>query len=140
MAKLLKGCGLLVFALLACSILMAVVDLGGEPDVSEGTSGTTAPRATSAPRPTSGPALELLESSPTSKDYSRYIVGRVRNNSSRTYSYVQISFNLYDASGAQVGTAWTNITNLEAGGIWAFEALLFEDNVKTYKLAELTGW
>ena len=40
----------------------------------------------------------------------------------RISSYLQIEYNLYDADGAQIGTALANINNLKAGGTWKFEA------------------
>ena len=69
-----------------------------------------------------------------------YIVGGVKNNSDKTYGYVQVSFNLYDKSGNQIGTAMDNTNYLGPGKIWKFKALCFEDNFATYKLVDVTGW
>jgi len=49
-------------------------------------------------------------------------------------------FNLYNATGAQIGVATTSILNLEANGVWRFEAFCFEDNFKTAKFKKLTGY
>lgn len=68
------------------------------------------------------------------------IVGHVKNSSGKQYSYAQVTFNLYDKSGSQVGTALANINNLEAGGTWKFEAGVLQDSVKTAKLASVTGF
>ncbi len=85
--------------------------------------------------------LELLDWKITTGEYGNTtITGRVKNNKSRELSYAQIQFNLYDASGAQVGTAMANVNNLEPNGIWKFEAVCLEDNFKTAKFKELTGF
>lgn len=68
------------------------------------------------------------------------LVGMVRNNTDRNYRYVQIEFNLYDDNGIQVGTAFDNVTNLEAGGIWRFEAIVSEDTATRARLVRVTGW
>lgn len=70
-----------------------------------------------------------------------YIEGEIKNNTDKGYSYVQVTFNLYDANGAQLGTAVDNINNLEANGTWKYKAIgLTTDKVATYKFVEITGW
>ncbi|MCE5322107.1 FxLYD domain-containing protein [bacterium] len=94
----------------------------------------------------STPATE--DTSQTTKDLTlqdwsvegQSIKGVVKNNSNRTYSYVQIEFNVYDSSNAQIGSAMANINNLEPGGIWKFEAVALEDNVASAKFKDLSGW
>ena len=39
--------------------------------------------------------LEVLEHSVVHDGYLSYIVGKVKNNTNKTYSYVQVSINLY---------------------------------------------
>lgn len=56
------------------------------------------------------------------------IQGTLRNNSGRKYSYVEVRFNLYDKSGAQIGNTMANINNLEPYGTWKFEAPLPRDH------------
>ncbi len=68
------------------------------------------------------------------------IVGNVRNNTSRTMSYVQISYNLYDENGAQVGSTIANVNNLEPNGVWKFETMPVMSGFKTAKMTELTGF
>jgi hypothetical protein len=56
---------------------------------------------------------------------------------------VQISFNLYDKDGNQIGTAMDNINNLEPNGTWKFKAMgMDSDSNKAvkYKLAEISGF
>ena len=67
----------------------------------------------------------------------------IQNNTNKQYSYVQVTFNLYDADGAQIGTALANINNLEANGLWKFKAigsLGDGKSVASYKLMEITGF
>ncbi len=71
------------------------------------------------------------------------IEGTIKNNTDKQYSYVQVTFNLYDSDGAQIGTALANINNLEQNGLWKFKALgsLGDGkSVASYKLMEITGW
>lgn len=70
-----------------------------------------------------------------------YVIGGIRNNLDKQYSYVQVTFNLYNKDGAQIGTAMDNINNLEPNGIWKFKAIgIVGEMVDTYKLTDITGW
>lgn len=71
-----------------------------------------------------------------------YIKGTVKNNSGEECSYLQITYNLYDAEGNQIGTAMDNINNLEKDGTWKFSAMALsaEGEVASFKLAEITGF
>ena len=73
-------------------------------------------------------------------EFSSNIVGVVKNNTDKDYSYLQISFTLYDIDGNVVGSAFANVNNIKAGGTWRFEAMFFEDNAATWELDEITGW
>lgn len=77
-----------------------------------------------------------------SDSFSYYIEGSVKNNTDKAYSYVSITFNVYDADGAQLGTAYDNINNLEANGTWKFKAVKLSDadKVASYKLVEIKGY
>ena len=70
------------------------------------------------------------------------ISGTFTNNSDAEVSYVQVSYRLLDAEGAQIGTAYANTNNLPAGGTWKFEAMGFEplSSVASYELADVTGF
>jgi hypothetical protein len=72
--------------------------------------------------------------------YGGHITGTVRNNSGRAYRYAQITFTLYDASGAQVGTALANIANLEVGGRWKFRAGVLQPDARSCRLDKLSGF
>ena len=85
--------------------------------------------------------LQLIDSNVQSGDFgTKYIVGTIKNNGKRTYSYVQVTINLYDDDGAQVGSTLDNINNLEAGGTWRFKAMVFEPDATNYKIKEITGF
>ena len=68
-----------------------------------------------------------------------YISGIVKNNTNKKYSYIQITFALFDKDGNKVGTAMANENNIGAGETWKFKAIALED-FSTYKLDEITGW
>jgi hypothetical protein len=68
------------------------------------------------------------------------ITGTVVNRRNHKLNYAQISFNLYDASGAQIGSALANINGLEAGGRWNFTASTFGKDFHSYKFSELSGF
>lgn len=134
--------GLLVMLLCACVFLFSKLPSSTSVDTTPASGGTVVSptRARATARPTALPALVLVEHSTMVDSYVRYIVGTVKNNSKKTYSYVQIQFNLYDASGAQVGSTMANVNNLEPGGLWKFKALILEDATASYKLLDITGW
>ncbi len=86
--------------------------------------------------------LVLMRKSVSGKtgEFGGTISGIVENHRSRKLSYAQITFNLYDESGAQVGSAMANINGLEPGGKWKFEAVSFGTDFATYKFSDLTGF
>jgi hypothetical protein len=60
-------------------------------------------------------------------EFSSVITGVVKNNTNKTYDYLQISFTLYDANDNVVDTAFTNINNVKPGQTWKFEAMYFDE-------------
>lgn len=82
--------------------------------------------------------LEVSELEMTTDDFSTKITGKLTNNTDKTYSYVQLTFSLYDSEDALLGTALANVNNLEGGGVWKFEAIGIESNVASYKLTDIT--
>lgn len=87
-------------------------------------------------------AYAISDESMTGDDYSVTITGTFANNSDEEISYVQVSYRLLDADGAQIGTALANTNNLPADGSWKFEAVGLEgvDDVASFELAEVTGF
>lgn len=73
--------------------------------------------------------------------YDTYITGEIKNNTNKKYSYVGVTFILYDEDGAQIGTAVDNIFDLEPNGTWKFKATTLEyDKVSSFKLSNITSW
>jgi len=72
-------------------------------------------------------------------EFGTTIIGTVVNRRDRKLTYAQITFNLYDNSGAQVGTAMANINGLEPGGRWNFKAIGLGGGSSRYKFSELSG-
>lgn len=72
---------------------------------------------------------------------SCYIEGTIQNNTDKSYTYVEVRFNIYDAKGNQLGTAIDNINNLEPNATWKYKAIgLTTEKVHSYKFVEITGW
>lgn len=69
-----------------------------------------------------------------------YIEGTIKNNTDKEKSYVQVTFNLFDKDGNQLGTALANINDLKAGGTWKFKAMGMEKDIAKYELSEITGY
>ena len=86
--------------------------------------------------------FELIngELNAVNENYSSYIIGSLKNTTSKTYSYAQVTFNLYDADGAQIGTALDNINNWEPDGLWKFKAIILEQDVASYKLVNVQAF
>ena len=73
-----------------------------------------------------------------------YIEGKVKNNTSSDYTYVQVQFNVYDENGSIVGSCLDNINNLEGYGTWKIKAICTDAGdakaIKSYKLTGFTSW
>ncbi len=73
--------------------------------------------------------------------YSVDIKGALKNTGKRNYTYVSISFTLYDESGANIGQALANMNNLAAGETWKYKATsmgFFDEKPVKWKYAEIT--
>ena len=91
-------------------------------------------------RPKPKPDLELLESSGSSNDFSTSNTGRIRNNTSQKYTYVQVLFNVFDSNQNRVGTALSNINNLGPGEVWKFKAIYFGTGGERFNLNKIEGY
>ena len=83
----------------------------------------------------------------TTLDYNSYlgytleIKGKLKNTTSRKFSYVSVTFAIYDENGIQIGTAMDNMNYLQAGNIWSFKAIGWtDDEPASYKLVEVSAW
>ena len=70
----------------------------------------------------------------------RYITGIIENKSNKTYSYVQVEFNLYDENDFQIGSTLANINNFEPNGKWKFKAMIFEAEARKARLKGITSF
>jgi len=68
------------------------------------------------------------------------IEGVVRNISGKTFSYVQITYTIFDAQGNQIGTAIDTINNLGAGNTWRFSATFNLNNANRFVFSEISAW
>jgi hypothetical protein len=68
------------------------------------------------------------------------ITGIMVNRTGHTLSYAQISFNIYDTTGAQVESVHDNVNYLEARGQWRFSAGPVPEGRFRYKIADIKGW
>ena len=73
------------------------------------------------------------------KDLGLEVTGTVVNRRRKVLSYAQITFNIYDETGAQVGSALANINGLEPGSRWNFKAFCFTKGTG-YKFSKLSGY
>jgi len=118
--KAIKGC--LVLVVLAVAALWLIGTLTGGHDPAQ---------------PTATPAVTVLSWRWGSDEFGgRYIYGEAKNNADAALSYASVTFNLYDNSGARVGTAMDSVSNLDAEGTWKFKAGVLQDSATK---AELQG-
>lgn len=75
-----------------------------------------------------------------SSEYSSHIVGVIRNTTEKTFSYVSISFALYDADGNQIGSASDSISDFVGGNTWKFEAFVDDDSATRFSFKDITVW
>lgn len=70
-----------------------------------------------------------------------YIEGIIKNNSGKKYKNPEITFNLYDSDGNQIGTAIANSSTFDGYGKWKFKAIGLGANgdVDSYELSEISG-
>jgi len=96
--------------------------------------------ASAVPVPQGG--LELIDTPKAVTNEYGYmeITGRVKNTSSKTYSYAQITFIVANNAGEQVGSAMANVNNVEAGATWKFRAVSLATGGTKFKLGKISGW
>ena len=75
--------------------------------------------------------------------YSVEITGKLKNTTNKEFSYVSVTFALYDADGNQIETALDNMNYLQAGATWSFKATVIgwtDVEPKSYKLVEVSAF
>lgn len=71
------------------------------------------------------------------------ISGTIVNGSDTDYDYAQITFGLYsgrNATGSNVGNAIDNISGLESGQRWGFEAVGTADDSSSFDIDDTTAY
>jgi len=88
------------------------------------------------------PDLELVgETKGVNNGYSLNIEGTIKNNTIMKYSYVQVTFGIYDNAGNKIGTAIDNINHLDKKEVWKFHAIgIVSGTGLKYKLDEISGF
>ncbi len=87
-------------------------------------------------------SLGLIIDKETHSKVSSYlttITGVIQNVSQKDYSYVQVSFSVYDEAGRKLGDAWGNVAGLKSGESWKYEAS-YLGSCSTYKLTEVSAY
>lgn len=70
-----------------------------------------------------------------------YIRGTAENFSETDYNYVQLTFEIYDSSGAKIADGLANTSGLSSGQRWRFEALATSaEDADSYSLADITAY
>ena len=138
-----KGVGKIVLIVVVVLVVIgAIGSMGGKGGTDQAPASDEAQTSEQQPVEQTEPYTISDEQLDTSNGYAVYINGTLTNNTDNEASYIQVEYNLYDADGAQVGTALANTSNLKAGGTWKFEAIgtAAPDEVASYELADVTGF
>ena len=138
-----KGIGKIVLiVVVAIVVIGAIGSMGGKGGTDQAPAGEEAQTSEQQPAEETEPYTISDEQLDTSNQFAVYINGTLTNNTENEASYIQVEYNLYDADGAQVGTALANTNNLKAGGTWKFEAVgtAAPDEVASYELVDVTGF
>lgn len=70
-----------------------------------------------------------------------YIRGTAINKSDQDYSYVQLSWGIYDSSGAKVGDGLANISGLKSEQSWRFKAIAAGvENPDSYDISNIAAY
>ncbi len=135
--------------LIVIAVIAVIAIIGGAMSGGSGNSGSTSSGSSSTDSSSSNKTEQAKEkytvseeAADTSNMFSYSVTGKLTNNTDKKVSYVQVTYILKDADGAQVGTALANTNDLAAGGVWKFSALgsVSPDKVASFELSEVTGF
>ena len=99
--------------------------------------------------PSSSSRYEFVGELDMSVDYNSYfgysakIKGKLKNTSSIKFSYVSVTFAIYDKDGNQIETALDNMNYLQPGNTWTFDATMLgwtKIEPKSCKLVNVEAW
>lgn len=124
------------------SMYSAAIDDATKGVVSTSDGSAASSTATANANEESADKYAIADEELTGDAYTTKITGVFTNTSGEKLSYVSVSYNLFDADGNQVDTAYANTSNLDAGGTWKFEATALSgtDKVASFKLGDVTGF
>nr|WP_231959035.1 FxLYD domain-containing protein [Olsenella timonensis] len=112
-----RGVGKIVLiVVVALVVIGAIGSMGGNGGANQAPAGDETQTSEQQPAEQTEPYTISDEQLDTSNGFAVYINGTLTNNTENEVSYIQVEYNLYDADGAQVGTALANTNNLKAGG------------------------
>lgn len=84
--------------------------------------------------------FKLIEMKSESDSFAKYVVGTIENISNDTIGYAQVEINVYDSSGAVIGSTLANINNIEPKQRWKFKAPVLEDNAAKFQIKDISGF
>lgn len=126
---------------MACVMVLLNVACFGDPAVSGTGDGASSQ--------TSSSKFEIVGETNCTYDYNEYlgytceITGILKNNTSLSYSYVNIEFSVYDEDGNNLGTALDSVNNIGSGETWSFSATLLDfpsSRPASYRLKDITAF
>lgn len=138
--------GQIVLGIIILIIALSLIGkaLGGGNGTSSGAASSSAPSAGTSPAAEKNDwdgKFEPSELTMTTDSLGLpHITGSITNLTDKEYSYIQVEINLYDDTGAQVGSALANANHLEAKGVWKFEAIGSQAKVATCKIKGITAF
>ena len=96
----------------------------------------SSPATTGQASTSAKPDLELLDAKQTGSD----ITGSVRNNSSKSFKFAEVSITLLDSSGSVVSMEQTQVKDLGPGQTGAFDAPTFGNKFASFKITDVKGY
>lgn len=84
------------------------------------------------------PDLEIIEHKAININYFNYIIGIIKNNSSKTYEYVEVKIGIY-SDHELMGTTMASANGLKPGEKWSFQAPVLEQGEYKYKFISVSG-
>lgn len=84
------------------------------------------------------PDLELIEHRTVNINFFHYVTGTIRNNTKKTYDYVQVQVAIYNNE-ILMGTSMASAKNLKPGDKWDFQVPVLEQGAYQYKFTNITG-
>lgn len=135
-----KGClTAVLIVIIVIAVIAIIASLGGN----KGAGTTSAPSGQTTASASSDKWADMFEVKDLKLNGSGIdakVTGSIVNKTDKEYGYLQVEINLYDASGAQIGSTLANVNNLEAKGTWKFEAMTLKEGVKTIKVKDVIGF